>query len=378
MGIPGLSFIGVLFLVSTLCGFSIDHMTIEEKVGQLLMPCFIGLEANDDAKALIQETHVGGIIYYNASNGLHSPCQVQTLSNGLQEFARDSSTQIPLLIAVDQEGGVVTRLKGEGFTAFPGAGALGAQGDFECAKSMAFLMGLEMGGVGINLNLAPVVDVNSNPNNPVIGSRSYGSDPHLVTQFGQVVLEGFHAAGIATTLKHYPGHGDTASDSHYSLPVIDKSLAEMECNELVPFKHLVNQTEAIMTAHLMVPALDSDHCSTLSKRTLSYLREELGFKGVIISDSLTMAGVLCETNGNIAEAAIAALNAGCDVLLLGGRRLEGSIQSTVLSPQEVATIHHAILEALVEGRILETRVDEAVSRILSLKAQISLFSESSH
>lgn len=358
----------MLVLFTSLSGFasySLEEMTLEEKVGQLLMVHFTGEKINEDAKSLIQEVKVGSIIYYNWSNGLHSPEQVRTLSADLQKLAEANQHPIPLLIAADQEGGVVARLK-QGFTQFPGNRALGQTGDPHLAESVALAMGKEMLAVGINMNLAPVVDVNSNPSNPVIGARSFGKDAETVFVFGEKALSGYRQAQVIATLKHFPGYGDVTVDPHQDLPIVRKSKEELQRVELLPFAKLASSADAIMTAHVLVPALDTENCSTLSEKTLRYLRETIGFKGVIVADSLIMEGVVkkCQT---VDEAAIQALKAGCDILILGGKLLNGEHAGFELTVANVKRIQSALIHAVKTGRIPETRVDQAVERILHLK-----------
>ncbi|MBA3237416.1 MAG: beta-N-acetylhexosaminidase [Parachlamydiaceae bacterium] len=362
----------------------LENLSLEEKVGQILMVNFQGEVPNEDAKALIQEIKVGGIVYYNWANGLNSPEQVKKLSLGLQELSQENSHLIPLLIASDQEGGIVTRLS-QGFTVFPGNRALGETGDSNLAAEAAFAMGQEMQAVGVNMNFAPVVDINSNPRNPVIGIRAFGEHPEKVLAFGNKALNGYHAAGIITTLKHFPGHGDVEVDSHEALPVINKNLDELERTELLPFTKLASHADVIMTAHLLVPALDSENCSTLSTKTLTYLKNTIGFHGVIISDSLVMEGVLkkCET---IDEAAIQAFNAGCDILLLGGKLLMKDHTSLELSVGDIRRIHSHLVKAVRSGRISEARLNESIQKILELKAKylgakiskLSTFDQTAH
>ena len=346
-------------------GFNLDEMSLEEKVGQLLMVHFHGEVANEDAKILIQETKVGGIIYYNWSNGLSSPEQVHTLSSGLQKLARESRTSIPLLIAADQEGGLVVRLT-RGFTIFPGNKALGMTGESRLAELAALCMGEEMKAVGINMNLAPVVDINCNPKNPVIGIRSFGEVPETVVAFGEKALRGYKEAGIIGTLKHFPGHGDVEVDSHEDLPVIHKSIEQLEQVELLPFRKLAPLADAIMTAHLMVPALDPDNCVTLSKKAHSYLREKIAFQGLIVSDSLVMEGVLKKCH-SVDEAALQTLEAGCDMLILGGKQLIGSHANLELTVADIQRIHASLVKAVKSGRVSEARINEAVQRVLKLK-----------
>lgn len=356
------------FPFSKIEGYSLEEMSLEEKVGQLLMAHFIGEQVNDDAKTLIQEIKVGAIIYYNWSNGLHSPEQVQTLSLNLQELAKQNQHQIPLLIATDQEGGRVSRLNG-GFTKMPGNGEIGETSDPTRAFEAAFRTGELLRSVGINMNLAPVVDINSNPKNPVIGNRSFGNSAEIVVRFGEQALRGYKQAHVISTLKHFPGHGDVSLDSHEDLPVLMKNMNELEQQELVPFKQLSNQADAIMTAHILVPAFDEENCSTLSEKTLNYLKETIGFKGLIIADSLVMKGVIKKSQ-TVDEAAIQALKAGCDILILGGRLLNDYLSDNELNISDVRRIHQSIVAAIKNGRVSEKRLNEAVQKILKLKLAI--------
>jgi beta-N-acetylhexosaminidase len=356
--------------IATSCfAYSSQDMTLEEKVGQVMMVCFRGEEANENAKALVQEVHVGGFIYYTWANGLRSPVQVKSLSAGLQKLAKETRLSIPLLISVDQEGGVVARLT-EGFTVFPGNKALGMTGNPELAKESAFAIGQELQAVGINMNLSPVGDVNSNSRNPIIGIRSFSDSPEVVAAFGKKALEGYRKAGIISCLKHFPGHGDVEVDSHQDLPVVNKTQEELNAVELRPFAELASLTETIMTAHILVPALDPDFCTTLSKKTLDFLRTELGFQGVIVADSIVMEGVLKKC-GSVDEAAIGALNAGCDLLLLGGKQLIGSANQE-LTVDEIRRIHNSLVEAVKTGRVAEERLQSAVDKVLQLKNKYAL------
>jgi beta-N-acetylhexosaminidase len=332
-------------------------LTVEEKVGQLLMVHVQGEVAGDEARALIQEAHVGGIIYYNWANGLQSPERVRALSAGLQSLAK-----IPLLIAADQEGGVVSRLP---VTPFPGARAVAETKNPELARRAAEAMGQEMLSLGVNMNLAPVVDINQRS---VIGIRSFGDDPEQVCTYGAATLEGYAVAGVLSTLKHYPGHGNVQADSHLALPVLSASLEDLEACDLIPFARLAQKADAIMTAHLLATAFDRDSCVTLSPCALQYLREKIGFSGVIISDSLVMRGVLDEA-GSVEEAALRAFEAGCDILLLGGKLLQAGDQIE-MGVEDVQRVHGALVQAVLCGRISEARLNESVERICRLKQKI--------
>ena len=344
---------------------SVKEMSLEEKAGQILLVHFHGETANEDAKTLVQKIHVGGFIYYNWANGLNSPQQVQTLSQGLQELAQKSRLSIPLLIAIDQEGGLVARLT-QGFTIFPGNKALGMAGNPGLAENAAYAMSQEMQAAGGNLSLSLIGDININQRNPVIGIRAFSDKPDEVVTFARSALQGYQRAKMRSCLKHYPGHGDVEVDSHADLPFVRKSKEELDKVELLPFAQLAPQVDAIMTAHIVVPALDPDHCSTLSKKSLDYLRNELGFQGVIIADSVVMEGVLKES-GSVDEAVIQALNAGCDFISLGGKQLLAGQTGLELTVTDVQRIHGKIVDAVKSGRVSEERLNQAVQRVLVLK-----------
>lgn len=349
-----------LVCILTLLFCQLDALSLEEKVGQLLIVHFQGETANAEAQALIQETKVGGIIYYEWANGLHSPGQVKALSDDLQHLAKQNPHPIPLFIAIDQEGGVVTRLK-KGFTLPPNNREVGETDTPFLAQQLALIIGNELRAVGVNLNFAPVVDIDSNPDNPIIGSRSFGNGAEKVIAFAKNALEGYREAGILATLKHFPGHGDVEIDSHLGLPTVSKSLEELELLELLPFRELAPFADMMMTAHLLIPAFDTEHCATLSKKTIDYLREQIGFQGIVVTDSLVMQGVL-ENCGTVEEAAIQALQAGCDLLLLGGDRFI----------EETSQVHRSLVAAVRNGRLSEERIDEALGRVLRVKEKYLL------
>lgn len=353
-------------------GFSdLMNMTLEEKIGQVLMVHFHGEVANDEARALVQEIQVGGIIYYNWANGLESYDQVRALSDSLQKLTETNRLAISLLLAVDQEGGLVNRLT-KGFTCFPGNKALGVANNQDFVRKSAKAIGDELKSVGVNFNLAPVVDINNNPRNPIIGIRSFGADSEIVADLSKQALLGYQEASIITSLKHFPGHGDVEIDSHEDLPVLRKSKQELQEREFIPFIKLSSLADTIMTAHITVPSIDpTGACATLSKPILDVLRHEMGFNGVIITDSLVMEGVL-KNSGSAEEASILAFNAGCDILLLGGKLLSDSFTGKELTLKDVRSIYYAMIQAVKQGRISEERLNESVQRIISLKERYGL------
>jgi len=367
--------LGTLYSSEVLGIPSLESMTLEEKVGQLLIAHFHGETVNEDARILIQDACVGGIIYYEWANGLHSPQQVQNLSNELQKLALMNRYPIALFISTDQEGGLVSQLK-SGFTIFPGNSALGQTRDPHLAELCFYAMGKEMVAVGINVDFSPVVDVNCNPHNPVIGIRSFGDTADVVSLHAKSALIGFHQAHVIPTLKHFPGHGDVAFDSHEYIPVVNKSKDELLCVELYPYQQLLQNADMVMSAHVSVPALDPHQCATFSKRILQdLLRQEMGYQGIIISDSLVMEGLFANCS-SIEEAALRAFNAGCDLLLLGGKQLLGQRLNYELTVKDVKRVHSFLIEAIKNDQISEKRVDESVQRILNLKNTYGLFGAS--
>ncbi|MFW6229939.1 MAG: glycoside hydrolase family 3 protein, partial [Halanaerobium sp.] len=270
----------------------IAAMSLEEKVGQLFQVGFSGSTVNDEIKDLIENYHIGGVIYF--SRNIKNPAQTAELSNNLQQLALDSGSGFPLFISADQEGGTVTRLKGA--THFPGNMALGAAQSKNLTEKVAQATASELKNLGINVNLAPVLDVNNNPANPVIGVRSFGEDPELVAELGMSYIKGLQSEGITATAKHFPGHGDTDTDSHLDLPIIKHQRSRLDEVELYPFKKAIEAgVDSIMTAHVYFPAIEKEEGipATLSKSVLTdLLRDELKFEGLIITDCMEMNAIV--------------------------------------------------------------------------------------
>ncbi|WP_396448858.1 glycoside hydrolase family 3 protein [Actinomadura sp.] len=325
----------------------VARMSVAEKVGQLFVPAF---SSRADALQKIKKYHVGGLIYFPENFG--SPARTAAQSNALQK-----ASKIPLLLGVDEEQGIVSRTPF--ITRFPGNMALGATRNPADARAAARVTGAELRAVGINLDYAPDADVNVNPRNPVIGLRSFSADPALASTMVTGAVGGYQDAGVAATVKHFPGHGDTAVDSHTGLPVIRHSPAEWARLDAPPFKAAIAAgADVIMTAHIVVPKLDrSGDPSTLSKTVLTgLLRGKLGYGGVITTDSLQMAGVR-EKYGD-AVVPVRAINAGADQLLM---------------PPSLPRAYRAVVKAVRSGKITEKRLDESVTRILRLKQRRGLF-----
>ncbi|MFG2922321.1 glycoside hydrolase family 3 protein [Streptomyces sp. NPDC048305] len=354
----------------------IAGMSLEEKVGQLFVMRVYGHSATEPEQAdvdanldeigvrnaaeMIAKYHVGGIIYFAWAHNTRDPHQIADLSNGIQRAGLAGPTPLPLLVSTDQEHGIVCRV-GEPATLLPGAMALGAGGSRSDAREAGRIAGAELAAMGINQNYAPDADVNVNPANPVIGVRSFGSDPDSVAGMVAAQVKGYQSAGVASTAKHFPGHGDTSTDSHTGLPVITHTREQWEELDAPPFRAAVAAgIDSIMTAHIVVPALDpSEDPATLSHPILTgILREELGYDGVVVTDALGMEGV--RTKYGDERVPVLALLAGVDQLL---------------NPPDLDVAWNAVLEAVRSGEISEERIEESILRILRLKKKLGLFDD---
>lgn len=345
-------------------------MSLREKVGQVFMLSFPGDAYEGGVKELIEERKAGGVILYGVSGNVNNPRQIKRLTDELQAHALSGGEHVPLFVAVDQEGGPVTRLR-EGFTRFPSAMAVGATAIPENAAFQARIMGTEMLAVGINVDFAPVADVNTNPENPVIGLRSYGSSPHLTAAFVRAFVRACRNQGLLSAAKHFPGHGEAAVDSHVGLPRLDFDRARLQSLEFLPFTAAIQErVPMVMTAHVALPALNPEDPalpSTLSAPVLSLLRDDLGFSGVIVTDSLFM-GAIMERFGP-EEAAVRAFSAGADLLLFGAD-LWGKGRGNETVELEKRAME-ALYQAVKQGRISQKRLDASVERVLRAKARIA-------
>jgi beta-N-acetylhexosaminidase len=352
----------------------ISRMTLEEKVGQLFVMRVYGhsatapdqadIDANlkeigvRTAAELLAKYRVGGIIYFAWAHNTRDPHQIAGLSNGIQRASLALPRGLPVLISTDQEHGIVARV-GKPATLFPGAMALGAGGSLRDAREAARIAGAELRAMGIRQDYAPVADVNVNPANPVIGVRSFGADPEAVAELVAAQVGGYQRSGVAATSKHFPGHGDTETDSHYGFPEIKHTREQWRLLDAPPFRAAIRAgIDSVMTAHIMVPALDpSEDPATLSRPILTgILREELGYDGVVVTDSLGMEGVRTKYGDD--RVPVLALKAGVDQLL---------------NPPSLDVAWNAVLNAVRGGELTEARLDESILRILRLKAKLGLF-----
>lgn len=327
-------------------------MTLQEKIGQRLMTGFPGTEMTEEFRRVVKEHKIGNVILFKEN--IRDRAQLKQLCRDIQSLIRQE-TGHSAFIAIDQEGGIVTRFPADAVNV-PGAMALGASGDPENAYRAGLLIGREMRALGPNLNFAPTVDVNSNRNNPVIGVRSYGDDPHAVGQYAARAVRGLLEGGVLCTAKHFPGHGDTDLDSHLALPCVDKSMEALERMEWVPFRAAIAAgVSAVMTAHILFPQIEPEPIpATMSRRILQgLLREKLGFRGIIVSDCMEMKAIAAHYG--VSAGTLAAFRAGVDLVEITHH------------PQWCADAAAFVLEAAEAGQLDLKELDESVNRILDYK-----------
>ncbi|MEQ1757496.1 MAG: beta-N-acetylhexosaminidase [Vicinamibacterales bacterium] len=326
-------------------------MALRREIGQLLIGSLPGTTIPQELRSLAREFQFGGVTLFKRN--IEAPEQVEELSRDLQEL----TVEQPLWIAVDQEGGRVARLRSP-FTEWPPMASLGRSGDPALATRFAAAMATEMRAVGITLDYAPVLDIHTNPKNPVIGDRALSEDAAKVAALGAAIITGLQSNGVAACGKHFPGHGDTSVDSHFELPIVDHPPDRIRRVECVPFIEAIRQGVAfIMTAHMLVPSIDDQYPATLSRRIVhDLLRDELDFDGVILSDDLEMKALASDYS--VADAAVRAIQAGCDGVLVC-RHLSGE-------PHNDINVQGSVLEALIhaveDGTIPRGRIDDALKR----------------
>ncbi len=335
-------------------GVSLSDLSLEEKVGQMIFAGIKGTVVTDETKKIISTDQVGGIIFFK--DNLKDGNQSVALLNAIKE--ENTNNKVPLFLGVDEEGGRVSRLPG--LTKLPANEDLGKRNDPSLSYDIGKLLGKELSAFGFNLDFAPVMDINSNPENPVIGDRSFGTDAQIVSELGLQTMEGIRSEHVIPVVKHFPGHGDTAVDSHKELPIIQKSLKDLHALELIPFIQAIEQgAEVIMIGHILLPKIDSTYPASVSEKIISgLLREQLDYEGIIITDDMTMKAILNTTE--ISEAAVSAVKAGNDIVLVA--RDYANIKKA----------KDAILHAIEAGEITEQRIDESVKRILSIKKKYNL------
>jgi beta-N-acetylhexosaminidase len=332
-------------------------MTVEEKVGQLLVVGFGGTQVTPHIRKWVRDRHVGGVALFS-----RNIVNFEQIAKFTRELQQQTEGHIPIFIALDQEGGNVVRVK-DGAVVLPGNMALGASRSPTLAYVAGQSLAIDLRLLGFNMNLAPVLDVNSNPKNPVIGIRSYGERPDLVAELGAWYVRGQQEMGVVAVAKHFPGHGDTQSDSHFAMPAINADIARLEAIELWPFRRAMEAgLDAVMTAHIALPRIAEDphRPATLSRRILTgILRRRMGFDGIVVTDGLEMQGIV-ESYGS-GRAAVLAVLAGADMPMI------------LWTAKKKEEVYHSLLKAVRSGEISRKRLDKSVHRILKVKARRGLF-----
>ncbi len=333
----------------------ISKMSLKEKVGQLVLVGFEGYEIDAQVRELIEKYHVGGFILFKRN--ISSPEQTIKLTNSLKKS--NAVNDIPLFLGIDEEGGSVSRLPNE-FDKIPSNRKIGELDNGELSYQVGSVIGKAIKSLGFNMNFAPVLDINSNPHNPVIGDRAFGDNADIVARLGLQTIKGLQSQNIIPVVKHFPGHGDTSMDSHLGLPVVDNDLQRLKGLELLPFAAAIeNQIGAVMTAHIILPQIDAQNPASLSPTIISQiLRGDMQFDGVVISDDLTLGAIV--NNYEIGAAAIKAIEAGSDIVLIchGYEQEKKSIE--------------AIIGAVGNGIISPDRINRSVYRVLKLKQKYGL------
>jgi beta-N-acetylhexosaminidase len=317
---------------------------VRRHVGQLAIAGFGGSTIPAELRALAREFDLGGVILF--ARNIEAPEQVAEIAHDVRTLAGE----LPLWVSTDQEGGRVARLK-RPFTEWPPMITLGRSGDEELARRFARALAVELTAVGVNLDFTPVLDVHTNPKNPVIGDRALAERAEDVARLGSVIIRTLQAAGIAASGKHFPGHGDTSTDSHHELPLVEHPPDRLGAVELVPFRAAIDAGVAsIMTAHILIPSLDDQRPATLSPRVVDgLLKRELGYTGLVLSDDLDMKAI--SGRYGVPEATVLAIAAGCDAVLMCGAAQE---------PQVAAL--EAVIRAVENGSLSEKRVEDALQR----------------
>ena len=357
----------------------VKDMSLDEKIGQLMI---VGLEGTEISEAEIIQINlnkVGGFIFF--SRNIDNKNQVLALLNGLKDYNKNN--KFPLFLSIDEEGGKVSRLSNI-FNNLYDAATLGVKNNKEFSFEYGEIQGLKLNNIGFNINFAPVLDINSNPKNPVIGRRAIGTTAEVVSEQGIAVIDGLKSMNIIPAAKHFPGHGDTGVDSHLELPLVDKSYEELENLELIPFKAAIDKkVDMIMVAHILYPQIDDKNPSSMSYNIIqSILRDKLGFNGVVISDDMTM-GAITE-NYTLEEASVKFLQSGGDILLISHgienpflviERIKKAITNEEISIEEIDEKIYRILELKnrfkIHGdKILDTKIDDINSRVTELNNKL--------
>ncbi|MFO8064386.1 MAG: glycoside hydrolase family 3 N-terminal domain-containing protein [Spirochaetia bacterium] len=340
----------------------LSQMSLEQIIGQRFVTWLDGTGVTPVERRLVVEGLVGGFIVYPAN--VESRAQITELTSDLQRFADSANPPVGLFLASDQEGGRVSAVRLSDMPSFPASSEWARHEDTAYIEAASYVVNRELEALGFNMNFAPVLDVSERADDGIIGDRAFGDDPELVGRFGPAYLRGARRAGIIPVPKHFPGHGTTTVDSHGTLPVVDISLDELFETHVLPFREVVDYgAEAIMTAHLLLPPLDDEHPATLSRPIIDgLLREEMGFRGVVISDGFAMGAI--SQNYGVEEAIELSIDAGVDIILTHAR-------------YDVAELIETTVDLVESGRVSHSSLVAGTRRILELKVRHGLLGTSS-
>lgn len=332
----------------------VNKLTLKEKIGQMIIAGFDGTTSSN-AKTLINNYKLGGVILFGTN--IKNPNQLVNLTNEIKTY--NKSNKVPLMISVDQEGGRVNRMPSPIINT-PSARTIGNKNNGNYSFNIGNVISKELSSFGFNTDFSPVLDIQSNPKNTVIGDRSFGTTSSVVTKNGESMVEGIRKGNIIPVIKHFPGHGDTSIDSHLELPVVNKDLASLKKFELIPFSNAIkNHADMVMVAHILVKKVDSKYPASMSKAVITdLLRKQYGYNGVVITDDMSMGAIA--KHYNLSNAAVTSINAGSNIILIG----HGN--------QNVKTIYNSIYSAVKNHKISEDTINKSVYKILSLKQKYKL------
>lgn len=336
----------------------IKLMSLDEKLGQMIMVGLNGYVVDNAARQMLESYHVGGFILYGSN--VESQEQLLALTNSLKSI--NSASKLPLLISVDEEGGRISRMPKE-LKDIPTNKEIGKINNEEFSYKIGGLLAAEVKAFGFNMDFAPVLDINSNPKNPVIGDRAFGADERVVSNLGVQTMKGIEASGVIPVVKHFPGHGDTSVDSHVGLPSVDNDLERLKSFELLPFTNAIeNGADVVMAAHILLPKIDGENPATMSKAIImGILREQMNYDGVVITDDMTMGAIV--ENYEIGAASVKSVEAGSDIILVA----HGN--------DNALAVLEKMKEAVEQGLVSEERINKSVYRILKLKQKYNLKDE---
>ncbi|MDU1053185.1 beta-N-acetylhexosaminidase [Clostridium baratii] len=337
---------------------TISNMSLDEKIGQLVISGFYGPTLDENILKLVKEDKISGVILFNRN--VKDSSQLLSLNNSLKESNKNN--KLPLFISVDEEGGSVTRMPSD-IKRLPTNKYIGSLNNKDLSYKVGEILGEQLSYFGFNMNFAPVLDINSNPNNPVIGNRSFGNNKDIVASLGTSTMKGIQSKNIISVVKHFPGHGDTSVDSHVNLPVVNYDINRLNSFEFVPFKTAIqNGANAVMVGHILLPKIDNKYPSSMSYEIVTnILRKDLGFDGLVVSDDMTMGAI--KENYSIEEASVKSINAGVDLLLVCQKY------------ENTENVLKALKEAVLNGTISKERLDNALYNIISTKKKYLLNKE---